>query len=130
MTFVVFAGNPGVTAADLALFLGLDGIDTPRADLLIQVAAARVARYLRLDPTADLPDGTAGPVLSAAGRGYTNPTSVTAQMAGPFQMSGGTGGVYLTADERRDLRQLRGSGAFSVDLLPGYPDAQFPDDAP
>lgn len=130
MTFVVFAGATGVTTSDLALYLGLDTIDEARANLILQMAGGVVAAVVGTDTNGDLPTGVGGVVLSAAGRAYTNPTSTTAQMAGPFQQSGGTGGVYLTRAERTTLRGMVGrTGAFSVNLLAGYPDSVFGDNS-
>lgn len=115
---------------DLATFLNAESIDQTRAYLMIDLATKLCAAIV--SPVTDEADPV---ILSAAARAYANPTSTTAQLAGPYQVSGGTGGVYLNKAERAALRRLSGGGgAFSVDLLgidgtggaTDYPDARFP----
>lgn len=107
-----------ISATDLGTYLGVDAIVEDRADKLILLASDLAAAAIGTTVD-DLPDAAAAVILSAAGRAYVNPTGVTAQLAGPYQMSGATGGVYLTKAERAALGRLAGrAGAFSINMLP------------
>jgi len=114
-----------VSTDDLATFLGLTGnLDTARAQQLLDLAVDLCTAVVN-----PLPSTALAVVLSAAGRAYSNPTGVTTEAAGPFQVTRPSAGVYLTKSERSALRLLTGSGgAFSFDLLPvNYPDSRFTD---
>lgn len=115
-----------VTAAMLETYLGAT-VDETRASLLITQASNLVDVYFSPE---DAPDAADAVVLSAASRAYVNPSGVTSEMTGPYQVTRPSAGVYLTKAERTTLRRLAtGGGAFSIDLIPGYPDSRFPQDA-
>ncbi len=105
---------------DIATYLGMSGadIDTDRATLLINLAEDQAAGILRFCVD-DLPSAARGVVLSMAARAYTNIQGITAEMAGPYQVSRPSGGGYSTKAERAALRRLAasGGGAFSIDML-------------
>lgn len=102
------------TSSDLSLYLGVDSIDSARADFLIAQAESLARTVLTT-----LPDGAATVVLSAAARGYANPLGVTQETVGVYSVSRPMGGVYLTKSERATLRRLAGgSAAFTIDPTP------------
>lgn len=126
MTFV----NP--TAEQLGLFLDLEEINGERADLLIEQAVALCESVVK-----PLPDRATAVVLSAAGRAYVNPQSVSYETIGPMsvQRPQGSGGLYLTKADKTALKSLAGrGGAFTVDPTPddANPWASWPvdDDGP
>jgi hypothetical protein len=119
-----------VTASDLETFLGLDAIDTDRADQLIGLAMDLVESIV-----SPAPDAAKAIVLTAAARAYANPEGLTQELVGPYQASRPAAGIYLTKSERASLRRLAGvGGAFSFDLLgingaedaTDYPESRFP----
>ncbi|MFE9382382.1 hypothetical protein ACFYMO_03960 [Streptomyces sp. NPDC007025] len=108
------------SAEDLALYLGLDEIQGARADLLLQQAT-----NLCLAVVTPLPDGAKAVVLSAAGRAYVNPQSVSYETIGPMsvQRPQGSGGLYLTKADKSALKSMAGrGGAFTVDPTPDTAD--------
>lgn len=114
-----------VTAADLDLFMGLNGqIDAPRGDLAIELITDDALSIV--DP---LPDNAKGVILTAAARVYGNPQQVASESVGPFSVSHQPG-AYLTRRERARLRRLAGraAGAYTVDPTPAdaSPDASWP----
>lgn len=110
-----------VTSADLGTYLG-ETVDEARATLLLELAMDLADAIVT-----PVPDAAKAVVLTAAGRAYSNPQGLTAEMVGPYQASRPTAGVYLTKSERASLKRLIGrGGAFNVDMLPaGYPDSRF-----
>lgn len=100
------------TPDELGVYIGNPVIDAERAALLIGLSESR-ARMI-VDP---LPAGAEAIVLSVAARVYTNPLQVTSQVAGPFTVAQAFPGVYLTREDKKDLRRAAGfgGGAFSVD---------------
>lgn len=105
-----------VTPDDLQTYLGSPNFDAERAELLISTAVSLCEAIVK-----PLPESADAVILSSAGRAYTNATGVTSQMAGPYQVTMPSGGVYLTKSERATLRRLAGGGgAFSIDMLAGY----------
>lgn len=104
-----------VTAAELDLFMGLDGrINTSRADLVISLIIDDAKSVVT-----PLPDNAKGLVLTVASRVYGNPQQLTAESVGPFSVSHQPG-AYLTRRERARLRRLAGrtTGAYTVDPTP------------
>lgn len=104
------------TAEQLGLYLGLDEIQGPRADLLIAQAVA-----LCQSVVSPLPDDATAVVLSVAARAYVNPQQVSYETIGPMsvQRPQGSGGLYLTKADKTALKSLAGrGGAFTVDPTP------------
>ncbi|MFK0182302.1 hypothetical protein ACIQVR_40830 [Streptomyces xanthochromogenes] len=109
------------TAEDLGLYLGLDEIDGPRADLLLTQAVALCQSVVK-----PLPDEATAVVLSVAGRAYVNPQQVSYETIGPMsvQRPSGSGGLYLTKADKTVLKSLAGrGGAFTIDPTPATADA-------
>jgi hypothetical protein len=104
------------TAEELGLYLGLPEIDGARADLMIQQAVALCETVVK-----PLPEQATAVVLSAAGRAYVNPQSVSYETIGPMsvQRPSGSGGLYLTRADKAALKSAAGrGGAFTVDSTP------------
>lgn len=117
--------TPLATPADLGVYLGKDiAADDPRATLLLQLAHDRCETYV-----SPVPAAAKGIELSVAARAYTNATNAHQVGLGSGGVSFGAqnsmtgiGGLYVSAQEQRDLRRMAGrSGAFSVDLLQNWP---------
>lgn len=116
-----------VAPDDLGVYLGAE-VDAGRASTVIALAVELCRAELDLADGTDLPVACDAVILSSAGRAYVNPTSAPTEMLGPYQFSGATGGVFLNKAERAALRRLAGrTGAFSIDLVAGYPSSRFPD---
>lgn len=108
------------TAEQLGLYLGLSEIDGPRADLLIAQAVALAETVVK-----PLPDQATAVVLSVAARAYVNPQQVSYETIGPMsvQRPQGSGGLYLTKNDKAALKSLAGrGGAFTVDPTPATAD--------
>jgi hypothetical protein len=108
------------TAEQLALYLGLDEIQGDRADLLITSAMGLCQTVVK-----PLPEGAEAVVLSVAGRAYVNPQQVSYETIGPMsvQRPSGSGGLYLTKNDKAALKSLAGrGGAFTVDPTPATAD--------
>ncbi len=104
------------TVEQLGLYLGLSEIDGNRADLLIASAVSLCQTVVK-----PLPDGAEAVVLSVAGRAYVNPQQVSYETIGPMsvQRPQGSGGLYLTKNDKAALKSLAGrGGAFTVDPTP------------
>ncbi|MCX5537725.1 hypothetical protein OG785_45740 [Streptomyces sp. NBC_00006] len=104
------------TAEQLGLYLGLDEIQGDRADLLITSAVGLCQTVVK-----PLPEGAEAVVLSVAGRAYVNPQQVSYETIGPMsvQRPSGSGGLYLTKNDKAALKSLAGrGGAFTVDPTP------------
>lgn len=112
---------PWSTSAELGVYLGLDSIDTARADLLLRLAHERMSQIV-----SPVPESARGIELSIAGRAYGNISSARQMGIGSAQVSYGAptssvgvGGLYISKSERADLRRAAGrTGAFSIDVLP------------
>lgn len=122
--------TPLATPADLGAYLGEDiAADDPRAMLILQLAHDRCEMYV-----SPVPPEAEGIELSVAARAYANATSAHQVSLGGGAVSFGAqnstmgiGGLYVSAQEQRDLRRLAGrSGAFSVDLLQDWPPTVTP----
>ena len=108
------------TAEQLGLYLGLGEIDGDRADLLITSAVGLCQTVVK-----PLPEGAEAVVLSVAGRAYVNPQQVSYETIGPMsvQRPTGSGGLYLTKNDKAALKSLAGrGGAFTVDPTPATAD--------
>lgn len=108
------------TAEQLGLYLGLDEIQGDRADLLITSAVGLCQTVVK-----PLPEGAEAVVLSVAGRAYVNPQQVSYETIGPMsvQRPSGSGGLYLTKNDKAALKSLAGrGGAFTVDPTPATAD--------
>ena len=106
------------TAEDLALYLGLDEINGPRAELLISQAV-----HLCEAVVSPLPVGAEAVILSAAGRAYANPQGATYETIGPVSVQRPMAGLYLTKSEKAALKSMAGrGGAFTVDPTPATAD--------
>ena len=104
------------TVEQLGLYLGLSEIDGNRADLLIASAVSLCQTVVK-----PLPEGAEAVVLSVAGRAYVNPQQVSYETIGPMsvQRPQGSGGLYLTKNDKAALKSLAGrGGAFTVDPTP------------
>lgn len=112
-----------VAPSDLQTYLGVETVDTARAQQMLDMAVALCGAIV-----SPVPQEALAVVLTSAGRAYSNPQGITSEMVGPYQASRPSAGVYLTKSERAALRLLTGSGgAFNFDMLPaGYPDSRFP----
>lgn len=109
-------GAPVATPTDLETFLGMatGTINTTRATQLLLFAQTKCERIV--DP---LPAAGIDIVVGMAARAYSNPEGVLTETVGPYTVQRGPANLYLTRQERADLRRLSGrSGAFSVDSLP------------
>ncbi|WP_328631977.1 hypothetical protein [Streptomyces sp. NBC_00356] len=108
------------TAEQLGLYLGLEEIQGDRADLLITSAVGLCQTVVK-----PLPEGAEAVVLSVAGRAYVNPQQVSYETIGPMsvQRPSGSGGLYLTKNDKAALKSLAGrGGAFTVDPTPATAD--------
>lgn len=106
-----------VDSGTLATYLDADNINSDRANLLLALATELVASVLGVDASA-VPDAADGVILSSAARAYQAPTPQTAQMVGPYQVSGVGGGLTLTKSEKANLLRLGGKGgAFMIDTI-------------
>jgi len=102
-----------VIASDLGTYLGAT-VDETRADYLIDRAID-----LCLSICDPLPATADAVVLDVAARAYLNPGNVASQGAGPFPVSYGAGGLWLTRQNKATLRRLNGGGgAFTIDTAP------------
>lgn len=117
--------DPLATPADLGVYLGTTiPADDPRAVLLLQLAHDRVESIV-----SPVPAEAKGIELSVAARAFANVTSAHQVGLGSANVSFGSqnstmgiGGLYVSRSEQRDLRRMAGrSGAFTVDLLQGWP---------
>lgn len=103
-----------LTEDDLALYMGVQTIDSDRAEFLIAQAI-----LLCESVVTPLPDAASVVVLSAAARAYSNPQGITQEALGPYSVNRPWAGIYLTKAERSALRRLGGSGgAFVIDPTP------------
>jgi hypothetical protein len=108
------------TVEQLGLFLALEEIDGNRGDLLIASAVSLAQTIVK-----PLPEGAEAVVLSVAGRAYVNPQQVAYETIGPMsvQRPSGSGGLYLTKNDKAALKSLAGrGGAFTVDPTPATAD--------
>jgi hypothetical protein len=94
-----------------------DAANAATAELLLGLAEGLVIDYLGVRDT--YPAVARAVILEAAARGYRNPQGLATEATGPYSASyRPPGGVYLTKDERRTLRQAGRGGAFSIDPTP------------
>lgn len=109
-----------VVPDDLATYLGTE-VDENRAAKLLDLSMKLAASVV-----SPVPEEAEAIILTSAGRAYTNPQGLTQELVGPYQASRPSAGIYFTKAERSALRLLAGGGgAFSIDLLAGYPDDRF-----
>jgi hypothetical protein len=119
--------NPLVTSDDLGVYLNDPDIDEDRATAMIADAQALCESVV-----ATLPPAASVVVKRVAGRAYVSTTSAVRQaqiVAGGSPFGGGpsAGGVFLTRQDRADLRRMTGGGgAFSINLLPSTYSADLP----
>lgn len=105
---------PLATPDDLATFLGIDSIDYARAALILQFAQSKCERVV-----SPIPADAIDIVVAVAARGFSNPEGVLSETVGPYTVQRGAANLYLTRQERADLRRLAGlGGGFSIDTLP------------
>lgn len=113
--------SPIATPDDLRLYLGLDTIDTTRADLLLTLAHDLCGTIV-----SPVPAGAKGVELAVAARAFNNVTSAHQAGIGSAQVSYGSpnsavgvGGLYLSRSDKALLRSFAGRGsAFSADIMP------------
>lgn len=123
------AGPSGlVSADDFALYLNNDAVKTDARAQFILDKSQQLCETI-ISP---LPTGADIVILDVAERAYANPTNVHGSIAlysegeGPFSDStpgAAGGGLWLTANNVKTLRDLagQGGGAFTIDALPaGY----------
>lgn len=123
--------NVTVSVDDFALYLNNPGLDKTRAAFIL--AKAQQLCEVVVKP---LPAGADVVILDVAERAFSNPTNVSGSIAlysegeGPFNSStpGTTsGGLWLTQENKRTLRNLAGKGgAFTIDTLPVNAGTQLP----
>lgn len=120
------AGNDLVVSVDeFSTYLNNPNMDYDRAVLILGLA-----QKLCQTVVSPLPAGSDIVVLDVAERAYSNPTTTGRSSAASLYTEGeglfsdvspGTvgGGLYLTANNERILRNLAGAGgAFTIDTLP------------
>jgi hypothetical protein len=111
--------DPVVSVPELGLYLNDTSIDTNRAEFMIGQA-----QMLCESVVSPLPAGAAVVVTRVAGRGYvTSTTTRGAQLVAagsPFGLvPGGVGGLFLTRQDKGDLRRMAGGGgAFTINPMP------------
>jgi len=107
--------DPLITPDDLAIYLRDSSIDVDRAAMMIEDAQALCESVL-----SPLPATAAGIVRRIAGRGYVTTTTSKGAAGSPMgAQTTGMGGIWLSRNDRADLRRLGGGGgAFTIDLLP------------
>ena len=115
--------NVTVSVDDFALYLNNPGLDKTRAAFILAKAQQLCETVVK-----PLPTGADVVILDVAERAFSNPTNVGGSVAlysegeGPFNTTtpGTTsGGLWLTQENKRTLRNLAGKGgAFSIDTLP------------
>lgn len=108
--------DPALAPTDLGTFLGLQGIDTARAQICLTQAYSLCQSIVN-----PLPAGANAVVLNVAARAYMNPGNLSGENAAPFAANYGinAGGLRLTREDKRTLRNLNGGGgAFMIDALP------------
>lgn len=107
-----------VDADELRVYLNMQEIDRPRADLMIKQAVLLAESIVK-----PLPDAASAVVLAVAGRAYANPQGVAYETVGPISVQRPQAGLYMTRDERRTLQRLAGrGGAFTIDPTPADAD--------
>lgn len=107
--------SPVTTPDELAIYLGMDTIDSDRAVMMISDAQALCEAIIT-----PLPARAKAIVRRVAAKAYLGPTNAVSEVIGPYTVHRGTNtGVYLTAADRRALRGLAGGGgAFSINPTP------------
>lgn len=114
-------GIPVASPDDLQTYLGDSSIDAARATLILQLA-----QNLCEAVVSPLPDTANAVVLEVAARAYVNPKQLGSATLGTAHLQYGAtgpgspiGGLYLSRQDKANLRRLAGSGgAFSIDPLP------------
>jgi hypothetical protein len=120
--------TPVVSVPALGIYLNDDSIDNDRAEFMIGQAQALCESIV-----SPLPTGAAVVVTRVAGRGYVTATTTRGQQlvaaGSPFGLvPGGVGGIFLTRQDKADLRRMAGGGgAFTINLLPSDYSADVPD---
>jgi len=121
------------TTGDLETFLALapGSIGTVRAQMILDMIEADALTII-----SPLPAAAKSVVLTVAARAYVNPENNLEESAGTVSTRygwRGSGGMYLTRQERRTLRRMAGigAGAFTVDptaatAMTDYVDALTP----
>jgi hypothetical protein len=94
--------------------MGAGTIDNNRATQLLAFAQAKCERVVF-----PIPASAIDIVVGCAARGFSNPEGVLTETVGPYTVQRGASNLYLTRQERGDLKRLAGrGGAFSIDMLP------------
>lgn len=114
-------GAPVASPSDLQTYLGLPSIDNARATLILELAQNLCEAVL-----SPLPSTANAVVLAVAARAFTNAQQLTGASLGTGHLQYGAtgtgtpiGGLYLSRQDKANLRRLAGSGgAFSIDPLP------------
>jgi hypothetical protein len=88
-------------------------IDSARATQILLFAQSKCERIVT-----PLPASAIDIVVGIAARAFSNPEGILTETVGPFTVQRGPANLYLTRQERGDLRRLAGrSGAFSIETL-------------
>lgn len=107
--------NTAQVVDDLRVYLGGDGFDRARGELVVDLAMERADAII-----SPVPALARTIVLDVARRAYTNPSEVQSETVGPFSRTYASGaiGVYLTDREEAALRAIAtggtASGAFTI----------------
>jgi hypothetical protein len=102
------------TPADLQTYLGADSIDVNRAQYLLTAVTTRLQGYVN-----PLPDGAYALAVEIAAQAYARPLSIKSEAIGPYNVTPGAGGIFITKSQIRDLRIMAGRGnAFTIDPTP------------
>ena len=115
--------TPLASYTDLETYLGMTSgtINAAQATLMLEGAQSLCEGII-----SPLPASAKIIVLGIAARGYNNVTSATQTSVGSASVSYGVtspgmgvGGIYLSRQDKANLRRLNGAGgAFSIDTLP------------
>jgi len=125
----IYQHDATVTVSDLATYLGNPGIDSTRAEFILDKA-----RMLCESIVSPLPPGAEAVILDVAERAFANPTTSSGLLTyeegvGPYGTTPGTTGMglYLTLENRATLRRLAGGGgAFTIDTTPANAGTSLP----
>ena len=111
-----------VDVDDFCLYMEADPdtFDETRGELILRKAQSLCESFV-----SPLPTGADAVVLDVATRAWVNPTNAQTEQEGTGPFSGsksfgaGSGGLWLTRQNKSTLRRLvGGGGAFSIDMVP------------